>query len=104
MSYTNRNTQNRTVCLKTRKKKNLMSVLFFLRDDHVLLIVFYCHACVLLVRVYLYLSHMRCCLALLKILSMLLWSVNSGFPSARTNLSPFTKDFRGGEQLNESIT
>ena len=29
--------------------------------------------------------------------------VNSGFPSTRINLSPFTKDFRGGEQLNESI-
>ena len=28
---------------------------------------------------------------------------NSGFPSTRINLSPFTKDFRGGEQLNESI-
>ena len=28
---------------------------------------------------------------------------NSGFPS-RINLSPFTKDFRGGEQLNESIS
>lgn len=28
--------------------------------------------------------------------------VNSGFPSERINLSPFTKDFRGGEQLNES--
>ena len=27
----------------------------------------------------------------------------SGFPSARTNLSPFTKDFRGGEQLNECL-
>ena len=27
---------------------------------------------------------------------------NSGFPSLRTNLSPFTKDFRGGEQRNES--
>ena len=27
----------------------------------------------------------------------------SGFPSTRTNLSPFTKDFRGGERLNESI-
>ena len=27
----------------------------------------------------------------------------SGFPSTRINLSPFTKDFRGGEQLNESI-
>ena len=24
---------------------------------------------------------------------------NSGFPSTRINLSPFTKDFRGGEQL-----
>ena len=23
----------------------------------------------------------------------------SGFPSARINLSPFTKDFRGGEQV-----
>ena len=29
--------------------------------------------------------------------------VTSGFPSSRTNLSPFTKDLRGGEQLNESI-
>ena len=28
---------------------------------------------------------------------------NSGFPSTRINLSPFTKDFRGGEHLNESI-
>ena len=28
----------------------------------------------------------------------------SGFPSERINLSPFTKDFRGGEQLNESLT
>ena len=28
---------------------------------------------------------------------------SSGFPSARINLSTFTKDFRGGEQLNESI-
>ena len=28
---------------------------------------------------------------------------HSGFPSSRINLSPFTKDFRGGEQLNESI-
>ena len=27
----------------------------------------------------------------------------SGFPSERINLSPFTKDFRGGEQLNESF-
>ena len=27
----------------------------------------------------------------------------SGFPSTRIILSPFTKDFRGGEQLNESI-
>ena len=26
-----------------------------------------------------------------------------GFPSTRINLSPFTKDFRGGEQPNESI-
>ena len=26
--------------------------------------------------------------------------VNSGFPSARINLSPFTKHFRGGEQMN----
>ena len=25
----------------------------------------------------------------------------SGFPSERINLSPFTKDFRGGEQHNE---
>ena len=29
--------------------------------------------------------------------------VSSGFPSFRINLSPFTKDFRGGEQLNESV-
>ena len=29
--------------------------------------------------------------------------INSGFPSTRINLSPFTKDFRGGEHLNESI-
>ena len=28
--------------------------------------------------------------------------VNSGFPSTSINLSPFTKDFRGGEQMNES--
>ena len=28
---------------------------------------------------------------------------HSGFPSSRINLSPFTKDFRGGEQLNESV-
>ena len=28
---------------------------------------------------------------------------SSGFPSKRTNLSPFTKDFRGGEQLIESM-
>ena len=27
----------------------------------------------------------------------------SGFSSQRINLSPFTKDFRGGEQLNESF-
>ena len=30
-------------------------------------------------------------------------SINFGFPSTRINLSPFTKDFRGGEQLNESL-
>ena len=30
--------------------------------------------------------------------------IHSGFPSSRTNLSPFTKDFRGGEQSNESVT
>ena len=30
-------------------------------------------------------------------------TVNSGFPSTRINLSPFTKDFRGGKKLNESI-
>jgi len=29
--------------------------------------------------------------------------VNSGFSSPRINLSPFTKDFRGEEQYNESI-
>ena len=27
----------------------------------------------------------------------------SGLPSDRTNLSPFTKDFRGGGQVNEPI-
>ena len=27
----------------------------------------------------------------------------SGFPSKRTNLSPFTKDFRGGGHSNEYI-
>ena len=27
----------------------------------------------------------------------------SGLPSIRTNLSPFTKDFRGGGQSNEPI-
>ena len=27
----------------------------------------------------------------------------SGFSSERINLSPFTKDFRGEEQLNESV-
>lgn len=27
---------------------------------------------------------------------------NSGFPSKRINLSPFTKGFRGGEHSNES--
>lgn len=26
-------------------------------------------------------------------------SAHSGFPSSRTNLSPFTNDFRGGEQF-----
>ena len=30
-------------------------------------------------------------------------NVNSGFSSPRINLSPFTKDFRGEEQYNESI-
>ena len=30
--------------------------------------------------------------------------VNSGFFSNRINLSPFTKDFRGKEQLNEYYT
>ena len=30
-------------------------------------------------------------------------SSHSGFPSTRINLSPFTKDFRGGEQFNEFI-
>ena len=29
--------------------------------------------------------------------------LHSGFPSHRINLSPFTKDFRGGEQSNESL-
>ena len=28
---------------------------------------------------------------------------SSGFPSLRIYLSPFTKDIRGGEQVNESI-
>ena len=30
--------------------------------------------------------------------------ISSGLPSDRTNLSPFTKDFRGGGQLNEHLT
>ena len=29
--------------------------------------------------------------------------VVSGLPSTRINLSPFTKDFRGGKQVNESL-
>jgi len=29
---------------------------------------------------------------------------NSGFTSKRINLSPFTKDFRGVEHFNESLT
>ena len=29
---------------------------------------------------------------------------SSGFSSSRTNLSPFTKDFRGGDQLDEYLT
>ena len=28
---------------------------------------------------------------------------NYGLSSTRINLSPFTKDFRGGKQLNESM-
>ena len=44
------------------------------------------------------LSHMFCFVMFKKPLSSLC-SVCSGFPSSRTNLSPFTKDFRGGEQL-----
>ena len=31
------------------------------------------------------------------------WVISSGFPSTRINLSPFTKDFRGGEHLNASV-
>ena len=37
------------------------------------------------------------------IVNAYLYFVSSGFPSTRINLSPFTKDFRGGEQLNESV-
>ena len=47
-------------------------------------------------------SHMSCRITFYMAPSFNL-TVNSGFPSTRTNLSPFTKDFRGGEQLNESI-
>ncbi len=36
--------------------------------------------------------------------SMLIFHCScSGLPSDRTNLSPFTKDFRGGGQVNEPI-
>ena len=36
-------------------------------------------------------------------LSVLIMGGISGFPSIRINLSPFTKDFRGREQLNEYV-
>ena len=39
-------------------------------------------------------STYRCCI---------LNTLYSGFPSPRINLSPFTKDFRGGEELIESV-
>ena len=48
------------------------------------------------------LSHMACSITF-NMLQVFDSSNNSGFPSTRINLSPFTKDFRGGEQLNESI-
>ena len=64
------------------------------------------HACV----IYLFIryssgtvSHVSYGAKLNKILNATPHSVNSGFPSTRINLSPFTKDFRGGEQLNESV-
>ena len=45
------------------------------------------------------------CLALSRLtwVRFFILTVNSGFPSTRINLSPFTRDFRGGEQLNESL-
>ena len=49
-----------------------------------------------------YLSH-KLSLIFFNMPPFLFGFVNSGFPSTRINLSPFTKDFRGGEQLNESI-
>ena len=33
----------------------------------------------------------------------LIYSIRSGLPSERKNLSPFTKDFRGGGQTDEPI-
>ena len=48
-------------------------------------------------------SPQRSCQSTFNILPIAPFHGNSGFPSTRTNLSPFTKDFRGGEQLNESI-
>ena len=49
------------------------------------------------------LSHMAPHMMFFDITSLTKGYSNSGFPSIRINLSPFTKDFRGGEHLNESI-
>ena len=37
------------------------------------------------------------------IVNAYLYLVSPGFRSTRINLSPFTEDFRGGEQQNESV-
>ena len=51
---------------------------------------------------YLFFSHMFSHIKFRKA-SAVTFLCSSGFPSTRINLSPFTKDFRGGEQLNESL-
>ena len=48
-------------------------------------------------------SHLCYRVMLKVIVNAHLYFGSSGFPSTRINLSPFTKDFRGGEQLNESV-
>ena len=48
-------------------------------------------------------SHLCYRVMLKVIVNAYLYFVSSCFPSTRINLSPFTKDFRGGEQVNESV-